>query len=407
MAIAMLKRVSSEVVIVRPIHHALVLNFHQPAGNLQYLLEHAPWEAKEILFSLDRMPRSLWGWEEQARVHLSLSGTLLETLSDPAFQQQVYGIIDCGALLWHLQNEQLFSILGTGYYHPVLPLIPPADREEHLARWLGIARHLFHRDHFDGFWPPEMAFSMELIPLLRRFGYRYVLVDSEHVRPKGKMRWEEILYRPHIARYGGEEITVVVRDRSLSDAQEAGMEPGWFIHEVTERTRWCDFPPLVTTASDGDNGGWFRNVRMESNFWGAFYRPLLEQARAGGAVRPTFIHDYIDRHGVHGEVEVDTGAWNTGWHSGHGFSQWTGSETQRNTLGRLSGASEAIHRARWEIGERFAHSAELHGLLEEAVWRLLRSETSCNFYWGEDWVSRADADLEAALHHLHQVRKRM
>ncbi len=27
---------------------------------------------------------------------------------------------------------------------------------------------------------------------------------------------------------------------------------------------------------------------------------------------------------------------------------------------------------------------------------LLRAETSCNLYWGEDWVPRAEADLEAS-----------
>jgi len=33
--------------------------------------------------------------------HLSLSGTLLETLADPAFQARAYGIVDCGSLLWY------------------------------------------------------------------------------------------------------------------------------------------------------------------------------------------------------------------------------------------------------------------------------------------------------------------
>ena len=65
------------------VHHALVLNLHQPANNLEYLLEHRAWEAKEILYAMDRMPRILWGYEEVARVHLALSGTLLETLSKP------------------------------------------------------------------------------------------------------------------------------------------------------------------------------------------------------------------------------------------------------------------------------------------------------------------------------------
>ena len=84
------------------------------------------------------------------RLHVSLSGTLLETLSDPRFQERVYGIVDCGSLLWHLQNTRTIEVLGTAYYHPVLSLIPPADREEQIARWLGLGRHLFWRDRFRG-----------------------------------------------------------------------------------------------------------------------------------------------------------------------------------------------------------------------------------------------------------------
>ncbi|MDQ5832168.1 MAG: hypothetical protein M3550_03805, partial [Actinomycetota bacterium] len=38
------------------IDFALVLNLHQPAGNLDDLLVHREWEAKEILWALDRIP---------------------------------------------------------------------------------------------------------------------------------------------------------------------------------------------------------------------------------------------------------------------------------------------------------------------------------------------------------------
>ena len=375
--------------------HALVLNLHQPAGNLEYLIEHQPWEAKEILFALDRMPRSLWGHEDLARVHVSLSGTLLETLSDPGFQERVYGIIDCGSLIWHLQNQDLFEILGTGYYHPVLPLIPAADRGEHLERWQGIARHLFWRPRFYGFWPPEMGFSAELIPLLRTFGYRYVLVDSEHVEPVGNMSWQELRYRPHVARFDNEEIIVVVRDRELSDAQESGMDVDWFLNEVSERTKWCDFTPLVTTCTDGENGGWFRNVTDGANFWTAFYQPLLERVRDGSArVAPTFINDYLNVHGAHGEVRVDTGAWNTGWHHGKGFTQWTGSQRQRDTLAAYARVSERLHATRNRAGQ--PDDVALAAAIEDATWHLLRAETSCNIYWGEAWCDRAEADLTAA-----------
>ena len=105
------------------VEFALVLNLHQPPGNLEHLLDEQEWQAKEILWAIDRIPRSLWPYEDIARVHLSLSGSLLETLANPDFQRRVYGIVDCGSLLWYLQNTRVIELLGTGYYHPVLPLI--------------------------------------------------------------------------------------------------------------------------------------------------------------------------------------------------------------------------------------------------------------------------------------------
>jgi hypothetical protein len=388
-----------------PIFHALVLNLHQPSGNLEALLNENEWAAKEVLYALDRIPRSLWDYEDVGRVHLSLSGTLLEVLSRPDFQERVHGIVKCGDLLWHLQNQRVIQILGTGYYHPVFPLIPQADWGEQLRRWQGIARHVFWRDHFSGFWPPEMGFCMELIPELKKLGYRYVIVDSDHVEPVGSMRWEELRYRPHIARHNNEEIIVVVRDRELSYAQESGMDNGWFMSEVHERTKFCDFPPLVTTCTDGDNGGWFRNVAPKGNFWGVFYQPLLDWVRRGETeVRPTFIDDYLNQHGAHGEVRIRAGAWNTGWHDGTGFTQWTGSELQKGALNRIIEASAAFHNAQQKAGTAANGNPELAWLLSEAQWRLLRAETSCNFFWGDAWVARCHHDLDHAWEFLNRAQ---
>ncbi|MCB2052455.1 MAG: hypothetical protein KDE63_13605, partial [Novosphingobium sp.] len=77
------------------LYHALVLNLHQPHGNLEHLLQHNEWEAREILFATDRIPRSLVDYPDVGRVHLALSATLLETLTHSDFQSRAYGIVDC------------------------------------------------------------------------------------------------------------------------------------------------------------------------------------------------------------------------------------------------------------------------------------------------------------------------
>jgi hypothetical protein len=149
----------------------------------------------------------------------------------------------------------------------------------------------------------------------------------------------------------------------------------------------------VTTCSDGDNGGWFRNTTHGANFWSSFHADLLDRVRAGaaGGLRPVFIDEYLDRYGAHGEVRVRSGAWNTGWHHGRDFIQWTGSAGQREALERVAHLSGAV---------REAAARAAAGELEPALWQLLRAETSCNFYWGEAWVPRCHADLDAAQHLL-------
>ena len=159
---------------------------------------------------------------------------------------------------------------------------------------------------------------MELIPLIKKMGYQYVLVDSNNVEAVTDMSWAELRYRPHVAKFGGDEIIVVVRDRDLSDAQESGMDVGWFLSEVEARTKDCDFVPLVTTCTDGDNGGWFRNTTENSNYWDCFYEKLLQNSSNGNVeVEPIFIKDYLKDNEPFGEVRIDTAAWNTGWHRTH------------------------------------------------------------------------------------------
>ena len=131
----------------------------------------------------------------------------------------------------------------------------------------------------------------------------------------------------------------------------------------------------------------------------------MEKVRAGraGGIRPTFISDYLERHGPHGWVTVEPGAWNTGWHHGTGFVQWTGSTAQQQALTRVAELSEAVHAARRNAIAIGAGNPDLYRHLEDALAMVLRAETSCNFFWGEAWVQRCHDDLDQATRHLEQA----
>jgi alpha-amylase/alpha-mannosidase (GH57 family) len=349
--------------------------------------------------------RSVSGYEDVARVHVSFSGTLLEQLINPEFQSKCYGIVKLGDMLWQYRSPAI-HFLATGYYHPVIPLIPKEDWDAQIGRWLDLGRHIFGWSHFAGFWPPELGFSMEMIPTLKKFGFEYVIVDSDYIEPEKPMRWDEIRYRPHKVKFENQEITVIPRDRTLSDAQEAGMDCGWFAWEVEQRTRPCDFPALVTTCSDGDNGGWFRNIHEKGNFWGVFYKPLLDWCRQGTlAISPIFITDYLNKFPPTDYVQVKAGAWNTGWHHGRDFLQWMGSMLQKRGLEDIRNLSKEYHQQRWFLDEKGSSQYEKSNhLLDEAFNHILRAETSCNFFWGSKWVHRAYDDLEVAERYLGEVK---
>jgi len=162
------------------------VNLHSLPGISITCWPTSPGRTEQILYALDRIPRTLWRDEDIGRVHLSLSGTLLETLS---------GSVLPGA---GLRGRRLrrpavapgrttasSPCWGSGTYHPgTAAHFPPPTREEHLSRWRGIGpvtcsgasdSRLSGRRRWGS--------ALELIPLLRRFGYRYVLVD-QRPRPR-------------------------------------------------------------------------------------------------------------------------------------------------------------------------------------------------------------------------------
>jgi len=382
------------------VYHALGLNMHQPPGNLLALHNsNESWEAKQILWCYDRPTRMIEGYEDVARLHISFSGTLLKQLEDPGIRETFKDVVNIEHLLDRYKKSNI-EFVGTGLYHPVYPLTPEADWDAQTEWWKGLGQHLLGRNEFQGFWPPEMGFCMEMIPMLKCHGYKYVLIDAWYIKPKREMRWEELRYRPYIARYNGEEIIVIPRDRELSDAQESGLDPGWFQHELYERTKQCDFPALVTTWTDGENGGWYRTANVEAGFWGHFYHQILNRYRQGTlGFTPVHISEFLEKFPPTEEVDVHRGAWNTGKHWGGDFTQWTGSLLQKKGWDELHNASKYYHAVKKTFDKKQKQSSdpeEIRQIIIKAYDHILTAETSCNFYWGSRWVHRSFDELEQA-----------
>ncbi len=255
---------------------------------------------------------------------------------------------------------------------------------------------------------------MDMIPALVKAGFEYVVVDSVHVSPEEEtVDDEDAAAHPYLARRGEVEIAVIPRHRDLSNAQESGLEPGWLADQVAQRAPRLSRPALLTTWSDGENGGWFRQTAEEAGFWGHFYAPYMERVQAGDyPLQPTLISQYLSQHPPHRLAEVRTGAWNVGTTGGFDFSQWAGTSTQKAILEDVWDASRQYRGVRHRLDAlpadaRGRHAAE--ELLRSAREHILQAETSCYFFWGDAWTPKARelvAEAEGKLERARAVIER-
>lgn len=357
---------------------------HQPPGNLRALIDTNEWEAQQIMRCYERVPRYAKRFGDVARLHVGFSGILLEQLLAPEIIDRYRAFVDIPAMLNAYREADNIEIIGMGYYHPIFPLIPRDDWADQLEMGRQLTGEVFGREP-RGFWPPEMAFDMEMIPALAASGYAYVVVDGVHVRSDEDATTPLDPYDTYRANTGGAGIVVVPRDRDLSNAQESGLDAGWFADQVSRKLSARDARgavSLVTTWSDGENGGWFRQMHEESGFFGHFFAPCMERVRSGDCpVRPILISEFMERAGARDDAFVRTGAWNVAQTSGYDFSQWAGSEAQRQALE----AVVEVSRRYWRV-DASRVSGDERTALDEARRLILESETSCYLFWGDDWI---------------------
>jgi len=370
------------------INHALGLHLHQPPGNMLDMLGTTEHEAIGIIHAYNRVVKQAMWHKDIAKIHVGMSGVLLDQLTDPDVIHAYAHHLNIKEMLNDYRNAENIELLGMGHYHPVFPLIPVADWEEQLTYGRKRIKEVFGREP-EGFWPPEMAFTMEMIPAIVKAGYKYLLVDSLHLKPEKDESGRADMLSVYIAEYKGHKIPVVPRNRDISNAQESGMDAYWFKNEVLHKVKDnpnSDKPRLVCTWSDGENGGWFRRMDEESGFWGHFYAPFMDLVRNEGIINPVKISEFIEMYPPKEKIKIETGAWNVASTSGTDFSQWNGSDIQKAGVNEIAEVSRIYHNLSKKAGTK--GNGDIKAKLSQARNYILEAETSCFLFWGDNWVPK-------------------
>ena len=145
-----------------PVTLLMAVHCHQPVGNFGFVFEQAYEKAYEpFLRGLER--------HRGVRLTLHYSGPLLDWLiaHHPEFIERVRALASCGQI----------ELLASGYYEPILPLLPEADRQGQIALMRAALR-----EHFGvegrGLWLTERVWEPDLPKTLAKAEIDYTMVDA-------------------------------------------------------------------------------------------------------------------------------------------------------------------------------------------------------------------------------------
>jgi predicted glycosyl hydrolase (DUF1957 family) len=108
----------------------------------------------------------------QAKITLNINGTLTEQLHDFGYDQIIQAITSLAS------NKQI-EFTGSAKFHPLLPLIPEPEIKRQITLNNETNRHFFGDCYQPkGFFPPEMAFSEEVLSSLHDMGFEWVILSG-------------------------------------------------------------------------------------------------------------------------------------------------------------------------------------------------------------------------------------
>lgn len=188
-----------------------------------------------------------------------------------------------------LKKKQLLDFTGSGYYHPLIPLLSQEYATLQIKKDLELKRHIFQSKP-SGFWPTDLGWAPWMGPLLHDLGFSWVVIDSPSLTLGNALpQWSEVnheglvtlspeiesisldqeLHRAYIHEINNRDIKVFIRDHNLSlgltDFDKGVIYNQDKINDFAQKIKNTTGPErLVTIAEDGEriNAQTIRNYRL-------------------------------------------------------------------------------------------------------------------------------------------------
>lgn len=124
-------------------------------------------------------------------------------------------------ILEEMNNRKQLEFLGGGYYNPLFPLLPPADRVGQIELLTtALRRHFGKRPR--GAWLPASAWDSSLISALSTCGMEYTLIDTRMM--EASPVHAPLKTRCMTTEDGGKTLTLVPLDQTFASPEDSGPE---------------------------------------------------------------------------------------------------------------------------------------------------------------------------------------
>jgi alpha-amylase/alpha-mannosidase (GH57 family) len=311
------------------------------------------------------------------------------------------------------------EITVSPFYHPILPLLMdwqyasramprvalpgsfshPEDAEAQIQRAVGFYEKTFG-SRPAGMWPSEGSVCPELVPLLQRSGIRWMATDEGILfRSLSEETGRLVLYRPYRVRFKGSEVSVVFRDRNLSDLigftysksppQSAADDFVGHLKNVNHSLPQRQ-DGIILIALDGENAWEYYPDGGE-----AFLNGLYERLSRESSLKTVRVGEYLESHPPRETLDsLHTGSW-----IDQNFRVWIG-HPEDNL------AWNCLKRTRGFLEKAASKDGNLSPEKREMAWEEVYIAEGSDWFWwfGDDFSSDNDEEFDRLFRmHLSNV----
>jgi len=317
----------------------------------------------------------------------------------------------------HQESGQI-EISITPYFHPILPLlidtnsalqsIPnaklpshrftfPEDAERHVSDAIECYRNLFNREPI-GMWPAEGSVSDQIIPILLKYGIKWLATDeeilSESIGSAGRGLQDSIVTTSRLYsayRYGKSDISLFFRDHALSDNigfVYSSWDPEKAVNDFVSRLKSIldttlsnkIANPVVSVILDGENAWeYYKNDGQD------FLQALYSRIEKTPWIKTVTFNEYLNYGFEKPKLDkLFAGSW-----INHNFSIWIGHDEDNR-------AWDLLFAARRDLCDFENANPEFPRDRLDKAWKEIMIAEGSDWCWwfGEDHIGPYNDDFD-------------